>query len=429
MIEPRFVRVLATAALALAGCVAPQDAAPPPPDETGGDPAGGDPPSVAPSELALRLEQALADNFVTATEWTNRLAPLAQQLPRIATPDGNTLARLWGDQASKLSTTAYEGLRTVLHNCGYPVARTASEPLLPGAVLIADNLTTLDLDFEAVAAAAGVAPNARITIAVLDDGIRLDHPVLAGHEVTAPGALVRWDYVENDATLPATDHGTATSSIAARGGPRVQIVPLRIAVNSGIPASLAFGQVVSAAIDDAAAAGIRVVSFSYVTNRPPDIQLIRAAMARHPDIVFVLAAGNGNSQLGTGGLAPDTFLPTMQAPNVITVANATRAGVRHVASFDGSNYGTPWVDVAMRGMDLPCAVSSIPYGRSRGTSSATPNVAAVVARMRLIDPSLTGAQVKAMLMQSILPSPAWTGLVNAGGLVDQARAIRAAAGL
>ncbi|HSS00949.1 MAG TPA: S8 family serine peptidase [Kofleriaceae bacterium] len=383
---------------------------------------------AATSAFQTALTRAMRDGMITNAEWTNQLQPLAQQFPRTASSDANALVKIWADQPTAIASSAFESIRTLLNACGYGVPRTASEPRLPSSVLIAENLTTLDADFEAVAAAAGVPAAAAIKVAVLDDGIAFNHPALAGHQITEPGALTQWDFVENDATLPATDHGTATASIAARGGPRVKILPLRIAVNSGIPSTLAFGQVVSDAIDTAAQQGCRVVSISYVTNKPADIVLIRAAMARHPETLFVLAAGNGNTQLGGPGLEPDHFLATMHTDNVMIVANATRDGVRFQASFDGSNFGTPYVDVGMRGMDLPLAIVS-GYGRSRGTSSATPNVAAVAARMLLIDPSLTASELKQTIVGSVLPSAAWSGLANAGGTVDQARAIRAAAGL
>jgi hypothetical protein len=383
---------------------------------------------AATSAFQTALTRAMRDGMITNAEWTNQLQPLAQQFPRRASSDANALVKIWADQPTAIASSAFESMRTLLNSCGYGVPRTASEAKLPSSVLIVENLTTLDADFEAVAAAAGVPAAATIKVAVLDDGIVFNHPALAGHEITEPGALTQWDFVENDATLPATDHGTATASIAARGGQRVKILPLRIAVNSGIPSTLAFGQVVSAAIDTAAQQGCRVVSISYVTNKPADVVLIRAAMARHPETLFVLAAGNGNTQLGGPGLEPDQFLATMHTDNVMIVANATRDGVRFQASFDGSNFGTPYVDVGMRGMDLPLAIVS-GYGRSRGTSSATPNVAAVAARMLLIDPSLTASELKQTIAGSVLPSSAWSGLVNAGGTVDQARAIRAAAGL
>jgi hypothetical protein len=380
----------------------------------------------AASVLSTRLAAALADGFLSSTEWTTRIAPLAQQLPRIATPEGNTLAVLWADHPAQIAGTAREPIRVLLDAWGYPVPKQPSQPIVPGATMIADNLTTPDTDFETIAAAAGVPADATIAVAVLDDGILFSHPALAGHELAVPGTI---DFVDNDRTLPVTDHGTAVASIAARGGQRVKVLLLRIAVNSGIPATLAFGAVVSAAIDKAAAEHVTVVSISYVTNRPADTAAIRAAMARYPDILFVLAAGNGNTQLGGPGLEPEKFLATMHADNVVVVANANRDGTRFQSSFDGSNYGTPYVDVAMRGIDYPLAIASGAYGRSRGTSSATPNVAAVAARIRLIDPALSAAEVKALLLATVQPQPAWTGLVNAGGTVDQARAIRAAAGL
>jgi len=47
----------------------------------------------------------------------------------------------------------------------------------------------------------------------------------------------------------------------------------------------------------------------------------------------------------------------------------------------------------------------------------------------LINPSLTSSAVKQLLVSTVQPLAAWNGLVDAGGVVDQAHAIRAVAGM
>src|SRR4051812_33306164 len=140
--------------------------------------------AAAPGALASALTRAMRDGMISNAEWTNTLSPLAQQLPHTASSDANALVTLWADHPGAIAASAFEGMRTVLNNCGYGVPRSASEPALSSAVLIADNLTTPDTDFETVAAAAGVPAAATITIAVLDDGILFSHPALAGHKIT-----------------------------------------------------------------------------------------------------------------------------------------------------------------------------------------------------------------------------------------------------
>ena len=128
----------------------------------------------------------------------------------------------------------------------------------------------------------------------------------------------------------------------------------------------------------------------------------------HPDVLFVYAAGNYQTELtGTnyypGGIA---------SPNVITVGNIDTDGGRNSSSnglLPGSageiTLGAPG-DKSVWGTGADGAVQAS-YG---GTSSATPMVSATAALIRSIDPSLTAADIKKMIADS-----AATGDAEVGG--------------
>src|SRR4051812_14758502 len=97
----------------LAGCAL---AGPDPAQDLATDLTGapGDAPSpvleaaAAPGALASALTRAMRDGMVSNAEWTNTLAPLAQQLPHTASSDGNALVTLWADHPSAIAGNAFE---------------------------------------------------------------------------------------------------------------------------------------------------------------------------------------------------------------------------------------------------------------------------------------------------------------------------------
>src|SRR5690606_29308456 len=62
-----------------------------------------------------------------------------------------------------------------------------------------------------------------------------------------------------------------------------------------------------------------------------------------------------------------------------------------------SNYGTATVHVAAPGENIMSTLPSNKYGNLSGTSMATPLVSGLVALMLAQDPTLTGAQIRAII--------------------------------
>jgi serine protease len=145
--------------------------------------------------------------------------------------------------------------------------------------------------------------------------------------------------------------------------------------------------------------------------------------------VIVVAAGNE---------ALDARLSSpANCPGVITVASNSITGGR--ASY--SNYGAT-VSVTAPGGGFTTAadriLSTLPsgktvatddttYGLMAGTSQATPHVAGVIALMMAVNPKLTSAQVRSILIKTARPAPANCPGCGAG-IVDAAAAVKAASG-
>lgn len=221
-----------------------------------------------------------------------------------------------------------------------------------------------------------------VVVAVVDTGVRRDHPdlagqVLAGRDFVAPGT-------------PATDqngHGTHVAGIiAARAGngrgvaglaKSSRILPVRVldAAGSGDTAAVARG------IVWAVKHGADVVNLSLGTTRSDTATREAVAYAVSRNVVVVAAAGNDGCAFLFG--SPTTYPASY--PDVIGVAAVDRNGATASYSSCGS-----WVDVAAPGSDifstmiarpdsrLGCPATAM-YCSLSGTSMASPQVAASAA--------------------------------------------------
>ncbi len=233
----------------------------------------------------------------------------------------------------------------------------------------------------------------KVTIAIVDTGVDLKHPDLAG-KIVAGRDIVDGD----DQALDGHGHGTHCAGISAAitnngvgvagFAPNLQIMPVRVLDDrgSGTSADVANG------IIWAADHGAEVISMSLGGRGNPKVKSDAVQYALDQDSVLVAAMGNygDNSQI----------FPAAQE-GVISVG-ATDSGDKR-ASF--SQYGT-WIDISAPGVNI---LSTFPgnsnsmnrkdYGSISGTSMATPAVAGVVGLIRSVFPDMNREQVRAQLIQ------------------------------
>lgn len=234
-------------------------------------------------------------------------------------------------------------------------------------------------------------------IAVLDTGVDLDHPDLAGHLL--PG----FDYVDDDANPQDTEgHGTHVMGIAnalTDNGVGVagvawdaQTLPVRIIGPYGA-SSWDIAQGLSYAADQ----GAQVVNMSL--GGPGWVQMERDAVnyARAREVVIVAAAGNDNSPVASYPASYD---------HVLSVASVTSSLSR--SSF--SNFG-PFVDIAAPGSSIYSTYYNNTYAYLQGTSMASPHVAGAAALVW----SAGGATTAAGVIEALLCS---TQDLGAGGRDD-----------
>lgn len=140
--------------------------------------------------------------------------------------------------------------------------------------------------------------------------------------------------------------------------------------------------------------------------------------AAAPDTLFVIAAGNDSSN---NDALPD-YPSAIQAPNKIVVA--ATLGYSEIADF--SNYGATKVDVAAPGVAIQSTAPANNYVYMSGTSQAAPFVTNAIAQAKDINPALSAADIKSIILKTVDVKAWLKGKVATSGIVNKARVIKAA---
>lgn len=248
-----------------------------------------------------------------------------------------------------------------------------------------------------------------VTVAVLDTGVDLSHPVLVGRLVAG------FDFVDFDAlpqeegtatTNPAYGHGTHVAGIIALVAPAARIMPVRVLDAEGVGNSWILAEGLRYAADPdgnpTTNDGAQVINLSLGTLRPTAlIEEILAELACDDDddenctygrgIVVVAAAGN------SGDSTPH-YPAAEQTANLLAVAATTAADTLADFSTRGS-----WVTISAPGDQIVSTVPGGQYGTWSGTSMAAPHVAGVAALIRAQRPTLLANQVVQHLVSTAQP--------------------------
>ncbi|MBF0363969.1 MAG: S8 family serine peptidase [Oligoflexia bacterium] len=142
------------------------------------------------------------------------------------------------------------------------------------------------------------------------------------------------------------------------------------------------------------------------------------AFARAPNTLFVFAAGNDGSNNDVEATSPTNI----KRGNTIAVA-ATRSATS-LANF--SNYGKTLVEVAAPGVSIKSSIPGGKYIGLSGTSQAAPTVSNIAAEVINVNPALTPIQVKEIIVKTVDIKSFLRDKVSSSGLVNKARALRAA---
>jgi subtilisin family serine protease len=263
-----------------------------------------------------------------------------------------------------------------------------------------------------------------MTIAVVDSGVRTNHPDLVNNiwsnpDETENGSdddgngkiddLAGWDFNGNDDT-PEDDsgHGTHVAGIAAAEGnngigvsgvcPDCSIMPLRVATNNGRFPIAAILAATRYAVDE----GADVINMSFGGPQWSRAERQGLIYADTNGALIVAAAGNdsaNNDQLAAvdGQLATPSYPASYDLPGIMAVAASTSTD--GLATF--SNIGKASVDLAAPGSRILSTSRTGGYVTFSGTSMASPFVAGVAALLRVQHPAWTPVETKNAIMNAV----------------------------
>jgi subtilisin family serine protease len=290
---------------------------------------------------------------------------------------------------------------------------------------------------------------ASITVAIIDTGIDIKHPDLAGNLWTNPSEIdgngVDDDddgfiddihgynfWSESGSIQDDNGHGSHIAGVIGAQGNNengisginwnVRLMALKFTDAEGA------GSTVKAieAIDYAIGHGARIINASW-TIRMDEQQFDAAALlkkairkADQAGLLFVDASGN---QFRTGeGLNIDVtpvYPAAFQLPNMITVGSLERLG--GMAPY--SKYGAEAVDLVAPGDGILSTLPDGKYGYMSGTSIATAFVSGAAALLLSLHPDLSPEDIKSTLISAVTERDTLSGLVASSGSLHVGRAI------
>lgn len=280
--------------------------------------------------------------------------------------------------------------------------------------------------------------SSNVVIAVIDSGMDMTHPDLAGQLWTNPGEIAGngldddnngyiddvhgWNLVDDNANLSDnTGHGTEVAGVigaASNNGQGIagvcwncRLMVLKVTQSGGIAN---YSDIIEA-IQYATLKGADVVNLSLGGNSD-SISLKLAVEQAAATAVVVGGAGNDDSDV--------PFYPAAYE-SVLAVAGTTASDTK----VSSSNYGS-WIDVTAPGETIMTTFDGGSYGMSSGTSMAAPFAAGLAGLLRSAHPDWSADTARAQMMQTATAvdtvNPGLEGLLG-DGRIDAAQALTIAA--
>lgn len=209
------------------------------------------------------------------------------------------------------------------------------------------------------------------------------------------------------------DNGVGIAGVASN----VQIMAIRTVPNKGDEKDVD----VAESFIYAAKNGAKIINCSFGKKRNEGGDLVKDTLEhirKEYGVLVIAAAGNAKKNTDRTRHYPSS----LESVNLISVAATTSSGRR----ADFSNYGKLSVDLGAPGDRILSTVRQGRYRSYRGTSMASPTVAGVAAEVLAHYPELDPVELKAVLLDSVVPTRAMHNRTVSGGSVNLYQALKLA---
>lgn len=238
-----------------------------------------------------------------------------------------------------------------------------------------------------------------VAVALVDAGVNYLLPQIGRRLArNKAGTIFGYDYWDMDRrpfdANPARSvffpqrHGTKTAALLLREAPGARLVPYRYPRPDMSR--------MTDLIRDAAAKGIVVVNISMGGDKRGDWEPFAAAAAAHPEMLFVLSAGNNGRDIDERPVYP----AALRLYNAITVTSSTTDG----ELARGSNWGRESVDLMVPAEELIVTGFDGSEVSASGSSYAAIRISALAARLLAEHPDWRAAELKNAIFARALPS-------------------------
>lgn len=313
-----------------------------------------------------------------------------------------------------------------------------------------------DADIDAPEAWDMTTGNPDSVVAVIDEGVDINHPDLENNVWTNPGEVPGngtdddgngyvddvhgWDFSRSNPSNPGDatvydandgeDHGTHVAGILAAEGNNnegiagvnwnAKMMPVKFLIGGR-------GKVDNAikALDYAVAEGAKISNNSWGCNGGGSgcqSQLLYEAISRANDRghLFIASAGNASNGASSGADTDviEHYPSGYELPNIISVGATDDQDVL----WQDSNYGSSTVDLVAPGVNIWSTVPGY-YDYLSGTSMAAPHVTGAAALVKSQSPGLSNLQIKESILQSVDQKASLQGKTVTGGRVNAAGAL------
>ena len=307
--------------------------------------------------------------------------------------------------------------------------------------------STSGIDIRMLEAWSLYEPRYQTAVAIIDTGIDLSHPELTDamwindDEIPGNGKdddqngyiddIHGWNFYDNNNRIftGATDnHGThCAGTIAAKtdnslgisgiaGDGSIRIMSLKALGGTNGEGTTA---TIIRAIRYAEANGATICNLSLCT---PNYDRLFYQVIQNSNMLFVVAAGNGNSSTSGTGYNIDTdrlYPAAFPCSNIIAVANIDPNGFLHKSSC----YGASSVDLAAPGTNILSTTADEGYSYMTGTSMAAPMVTGVAAMISSTYPYLSAEEIRSIILNTTTSSDSLKSKVLTGGYLNAEHAL------
>ncbi len=249
-----------------------------------------------------------------------------------------------------------------------------------------------------------------VRVGIIDTGINLDHPDLAGNIKGGFDAISETEEISDD-----NGHGTHVAGIIAAIDNEVGVVG--VAPEAHIYAAKSFDSKGKGIASDIIQGiqwcmdqGVHVINMSFGTS--DSSKALRLAIAKAAEAGILMLAASGN----TGGM--NSVLYPARDPHVVAVAASTQDD--RIAAFSSSG---PEVGITGPGTDIYSTYKGQRYMTLSGTSMACPHVAGVAALVLSLAPEMSAKEVAELIFKTTTVIDEFSREQQGAGLVNAKAAV------